>query len=190
MRTVSKTEMRLVKIGLGHVGGVAVLRFLSTYDRRGTNAGLDLQNSEERDCSAPHSAPRPPSDLLGQLLRTNESTVVKWGFNFYICMHFVRNYPVFSKDKYCVSFFALTRNQLSAWTCDKQHTFTYCTVCAKCQGLAILKIKKKTALQQLMHEFSRGILCTLQAVLPTAQGQGRFFHQYSAFMCFCLTARF
>lgn len=77
MRTVSKTEMRLAKIWLSHVGGVAVLSFLFTYDRRGTNAGLDLHNSEETDCSDPHSAPRPPFDLLGQLLGTNQSTVVK-----------------------------------------------------------------------------------------------------------------
>lgn len=52
-RNVSKTEMRLVKISLSHVGGVAVLRFLFTCDRRRTNAGLDLHNSEETDCSGP-----------------------------------------------------------------------------------------------------------------------------------------
>lgn len=104
MRTVSKAEMRLVKIWLSHVGGVAVLRFLFTYDRRGTNAGLDLPNSEETDCSDPHSAPRPPSDLLGQLLGTNQSAVVKWGFNLYIRVHVACNYAVFCKEnKYCVA---------------------------------------------------------------------------------------
>lgn len=182
MRTVSKAEMRLVKIWLSHVGGVAVLRFLFTYDRRGTNAGLDLPNSEETDCSDPHSAPRPPSDLLGQLLGTNQKrgcqVRVQPLYSCSCCMQLRSVLP----GEQILCCFSQTRNQWSAWTCDKRHT--YCTVCTKCQGLA------SSTREQLMHEFRRGILCTLQAVPPTAQGQGRFFHKHSAFMCFYLTALF
>lgn len=105
MRTVSKAEMRLVKIWLSHVGGVAVLRFLFTYDRKGTNAGLDLQNSEETDCSDPHSAPRPPSDLLGQLLGTNQKHGCQVRVQpLYPCSCCMQNYAVFYKEnKNCVA---------------------------------------------------------------------------------------
>lgn len=199
MRTVSETEMRLAKIWLSHVGGVAVLRFLSTFDRRGTNAGLDLQSSEETDWRQPHIL-LPDLRLTcaasyGEQIKAQLSSVRGSTFVFLFILHATTQY--FTRGTNVALLVSQTRNQLSAWTCDKQQT--YCTACTKCQGLAILKIKKKKTTDKKKQLYMRtadarvqqgNFLCTLQAVPSTAQGQGCFFHQHSAFMCFYLTALF